>query len=56
MVRRGAGTRVAARIATTDERLALGMPEGTAVLVLTRSGGPDEVLPGDRMVVELANE
>lgn len=56
VLRMGAGTRVAARVATADERRQLGMPEGTAVLVLTRAGEPDEVLPGDRTVVEFADE
>jgi DNA-binding FadR family transcriptional regulator len=44
----GAGTRVA----TADERARLGIPEGTAVLVVTRAGQPDELLPADRTVVE----
>ena len=52
----GAGTRVAARVATADERLSLGLPEGTAVLVVTRAGEPDELLPADRMVVEVEGE
>jgi DNA-binding GntR family transcriptional regulator len=56
VVRVGAGARVAARVATADERLRLGMPEGTAVLVLTQAGEPEEVLPGDRTVVEFGNE
>lgn len=52
VVRAGAGTRVTARVATADERLRLGLPEGTAVLVVTRAGEPDEVLPADRTIVE----
>jgi DNA-binding GntR family transcriptional regulator len=56
VVRTGAGTRVAARVATADERLSLGLPEGTAVLVVTRPGHPDEVLPADRAVVEFDND
>ncbi len=52
----GAGTRVAARVATADERQHLGIPEGTAVLVVTRPGQPDEVLPADRTVVEFGHE
>ena len=56
VVRVGAGARVAARVATADERLRLGMPEGTAVLVLTQADEPEEVLPGDRTVVEFGNE
>ena len=43
---------MAARVATTDERLRFGLPEGTAMLVLTRAGAPDELLPADRTVVE----
>ncbi len=53
VVRVGAGTRVAARVATADERQHLGIPEGTAVLVVTRAGEPDELLPADRTVVEV---
>jgi DNA-binding GntR family transcriptional regulator len=56
VVRVGAGTRVAARVATADERLSLGLPEGTAVLVVTRAGEPDELLPADRTVVEVEGE
>jgi DNA-binding GntR family transcriptional regulator len=52
----GAGTRVAARVATADERTRLGIPEGTAVLVVTRAGQPDELLPADRTVVEVDDE
>lgn len=53
---RGEGTRVTARVATADERQQLSLPEGTAVLVVTRPGQPDEVLPADRTVVEFAHE
>ena len=56
VVRVGAGTRVAARVATADERARLGLPEGTAVLVVTRAGQPDELLPADRTVVEVDDE
>ena len=56
VLRLGAGTRVAARDATADERQQLGLPEGTAVLVVTRPGQPDEVLPADRTVVEFGHE
>ena len=57
VLRLGAGTRVAARVATSDERQHLGLPEGTAVLVVTRPGSqPDEVLPADRTVVEFGHE
>src|ERR1700730_4277230 len=42
VVRVGAGTRVTARVATADERRRLSLPEGTAVLVVTRGGGPGE--------------
>jgi DNA-binding GntR family transcriptional regulator len=56
VIRAGVGARVSARVATADERLQLGLPEGTAVLVLTRAGEPDEVLPGDRTVVEFGQE
>ena len=56
VLRLGAGTRVAARVATADERQHLGVPEGTAVLVVTRFGQPDEVLPADRTVVEFRHE
>jgi GntR family transcriptional regulator len=56
VIRAGAGTRVAARVATADERLRLSLPEGTAVLVVTRAGEPDEVLPADRTVVEFEHE
>jgi GntR family transcriptional regulator len=52
----GPGTRVAARVATADERQYLNVPEGTAVLVVTRPGQPDEVLPADRTVVEFGHE
>jgi DNA-binding GntR family transcriptional regulator len=53
VVRVGAGTRVSARVPTADERLSLGIPEGTAVLVVSRAGEPDELLPADRTVVEV---
>lgn len=56
VVRVRAGTRVAARVATTDERKRFGLPEGTAMLVLTRAGAPDELLPADRTVVEFDDE
>jgi GntR family transcriptional regulator len=56
VIRTGAGTRVAARVATADERLRLSLPEGTAVLVVTRPGKPDQVLPADRTVVEFEHE
>jgi GntR family transcriptional regulator len=56
VVRMGAGTRVTARVATVDERQQLSLPEGTAVLVVTRPGRPDEVLPADRTVVEFGHE
>ena len=52
----GVGTRVSARVATEDERRVLGMPEGTAVLVVTRAGEPDQLLPADRTVVEVSGE
>ena len=47
---------MAARVATADERQHLSLPEGTAVLVVTRPGQPDEVLPADRTVVEFGHE
>ncbi len=53
VVRVGLGTRVSARIPTADERLSLGIPEGTAVLVVARAGEPEQVLPADRTVVEV---
>jgi DNA-binding GntR family transcriptional regulator len=56
VVRAGAGTRVTARVATADERLRLSLPDGTAVLVVTRAGEPDEVLPADRTIVEFEHE
>ena len=56
VVRAGAGTRVTARVATADERLRLSLPEGTAVLVVTRAGEPDEVLPADRTIAEFEHE
>ena len=56
VIRVGGGTRVAARVATSDERVRLGIPEGTAVLVATRVGGSDELLPADRTVVEFDSE
>jgi hypothetical protein len=46
---------VAARVATTDERQQLGLPEGTAVLVITYPGQPDEVFPADRTIVEFGD-
>ena len=52
----GAGTRVSARVPTEDERRVLGIPEGTAVLVVTRAGEPDRLLPADRTVVEVSGE
>lgn len=55
VVQAGIGTRVSARVATADERLRLGLPEGTAVLVVIRAGEPDEVLPADRIVIEFAH-
>lgn len=56
VVRRGVGTQVAARVATADERQQLGLPEGTAVLVITHPGQPDEVLPADRTIVEFGDD
>jgi DNA-binding GntR family transcriptional regulator len=56
VVRAGAGTRVTARVATADERRRLSLPEGTAVLVVTRAGMPDEVLPADQTIVEFEHE
>jgi DNA-binding GntR family transcriptional regulator len=56
VVRVGAGTRVSARIPTADERLSLGIPEGTAVLVVSKAGEPDQLLPADRTVVEVEGE
>ncbi len=56
VVRVGAGTRVSARIPTADERLSLGIPEGTAVLVVTKGGEPDRLLPADRTVIEVHGE
>src|ERR1022692_2899428 len=56
VVRVGAGTRVAARVATADERLTLGLPEGTAVLVVTQAGRPDELLPADRTIIEVDDD
>ena len=56
VVRVGAGTRVAARVATADERVTLGLPEGTAVLVVSHAGRPDELLPADRTVVEVDDD
>ena len=55
-LRRGLGTRVAARVTTADERQHLNLPERIAVLVVTRPGQPDEVLPADRTIVEFAHE
>jgi hypothetical protein len=40
-------------VATADERSRLGVPEGTAVLVVTRAGLPEELLAADRAVVEV---
>jgi DNA-binding transcriptional regulator YhcF (GntR family) len=56
VVRVGAGTRVSARVPTADERLSLGIPEGTAVLVLSTAGEPDQLLAADRTVVEVESE
>jgi DNA-binding GntR family transcriptional regulator len=56
VLRTGPGTRVAARVATAEERQQLSLPEGTAVLVVTRPGQPDEVLPGDRTVIEFGHD
>jgi DNA-binding GntR family transcriptional regulator len=56
VVRVGAGTRVAARVATADERLSLGLPEGTAVLVVTQAGRPGKLLPADRTIIEVDDE
>lgn len=53
VVRVGAGTRVSGRLPTADERLALGVPEGTAVLVVSRAGEADQVLAADRTVIEV---
>jgi DNA-binding transcriptional regulator YhcF (GntR family) len=52
VVRVGAGTRVA----TADERRDLGLPEGTAVLVVTQAGRPEELLPADRNVIEVEDD
>ena len=56
VLRMGAGTRVAARVATAEERQYLSLPEGTAVLVVTRPDQTDEVLPADRTVVEFGHD
>jgi DNA-binding GntR family transcriptional regulator len=56
VVKVGIGTRIAARVANADERALLGIPEGTAILVVTREGEPEELLPADRTVVELDSE
>jgi DNA-binding GntR family transcriptional regulator len=56
VVRVGAGTRVSARVPTADERLKLGIPEGTAVLVVIREGEPEQLLPADRTVVEVGGD
>lgn len=56
VVQMGTGTRVAARVATADERSRLGLPEGTAVLVVTPPGKPDELLPADRTIVEFSHD
>lgn len=56
VVRVGAGTRVSARIPTADERLSLGIPEGTAVLVVVREGEAEQLLPADRTVVEVGSD
>jgi DNA-binding GntR family transcriptional regulator len=56
VVRVGVGTRVSARVPTADERLKLGIPEGTAVLVVAREGEPEQLLPADRTVVEVRGE
>jgi DNA-binding GntR family transcriptional regulator len=55
VVRVGAGTRVSARVPTADERLSLGIPEGTAVLIITKAGEQARLLPADRTVVEFEN-
>jgi DNA-binding transcriptional regulator YhcF (GntR family) len=55
-VRLGTGTRVAARVATTDERLSLGLPEGSAVLIVRQPGKREKLLPADQTVVEFADE
>lgn len=55
VVRVGAGTRVSARIPTADERLSLGIPEGTAVLVVMRDGEAEQLFPADRTVVEVGS-
>jgi DNA-binding GntR family transcriptional regulator len=52
----GGGTRVAARVPTEDERRDLGIPEGTALLVISREGEPDRLLPGDRNVIEVGGD
>jgi DNA-binding GntR family transcriptional regulator len=56
VVRVAVGARVSARVAAEDERRVLGIPEGTAVLVVTRPGEPDQVLAGDRTVVEVGGD
>jgi DNA-binding FadR family transcriptional regulator len=56
VIRAGLGTRVAARVATADERLRWTLPEGTAVLVVTQAGELDEVLPADRTVIEFGHD
>lgn len=52
VVRVDVGTRVASRMPTPDERLALDIPEGTPIFVISRQGRPDEILPADRTVIE----
>lgn len=46
---------ISARMPTEQERRQLGLPEGVPVLVVSREGQDDEVLPADRHVVRYSD-
>lgn len=56
VVRRGSGARVSYRVATRDDHLERGIPEGTPVLVVSAPGKPDEVYRADETVIEFDSE
>lgn len=46
-----ADAEISARMPTEEERRRLKLPEGVPVLVVSRDGAADEVLPADRSVI-----
>jgi GntR family transcriptional regulator len=51
-----ADAEISARMPTEQERRELGLSEGVPVLVVSREGADDEVLPADRYVVRYSKQ